>query len=68
MGIMEKSKVIFFNKDKGFGFITRENEKDLFFHISGTQCENLEKDDPVEFEVTQGMKGLQAANVSRVSL
>lgn len=44
---MEKGKVVFFNKDKGFGFITRESEKDLFFHISGTQCENLDKDDPV---------------------
>jgi cold shock CspA family protein len=53
MGFMEKGKVIFFNKDKGFGFITRESEKYLFFHITGSQCENLEKDDSVEFELVQ---------------
>jgi cold shock protein len=58
--------VKWFNPDKGYGFITREDGDDVFVHFSAIQGEgfrNLEENQKVEFEVTQGPKGLQAANV-----
>ena len=58
-----------FNDAKGFGFITRENGPDVFVHHTAIQAEgfrSLTEGDQVEFEVTQGQKGLQASNVRRV--
>ncbi len=58
-----------FNDAKGFGFITRENGPDVFVHHTAIQSEGfrtLAEGDQVEFEVTQGQKGLQASNVRRV--
>jgi len=56
--------------DRGFGFISREGEeKDLFFHsneLQGVQYNDLKEGDQVEFEVTEGQKGLNATKVSRV--
>ena len=56
--------------EKGFGFISREGEeKDLFFHsneLQGVQYNDLKEGDQVEFEVTEGQKGLNATKVSRV--
>ena len=55
--------------DRGFGFIAREGEKDLFFHsneLQGVQYADLKVGDKVTFEVTEGPKGLSATNVSRV--
>lgn len=64
-----KGKVKWFNNSKGYGFIQQEDGTDIFVHFSAIQGEGyktLEEGQPVEFEVTQGPKGLQAANVSKV--
>jgi CspA family cold shock protein len=58
--------VKWFNPDKGYGFISREDGEDVFVHFSAIQGEgyrNLEENQRVEFDVTQGQKGPQAANV-----
>lgn len=56
--------------DKGYGFIKVEGqEKDLFFHSNELQnaaFDDLQEGDNVEFEVTEGEKGPQAVNVSKV--
>lgn len=55
--------------DKGFGFITQEDGKDLFFHsneLVGVSFADLKEGDKVTFEVTQSPKGPQATKVSRV--
>jgi CspA family cold shock protein len=62
--------VKWFNPDKGFGFISREDGDDVFVHFSAIQGEgyrNLEENQKVEFDVTQGQKGPQATNVRPVS-
>jgi len=63
---MQKGKIARLT-DKGFGFITREGEeKDLFFHsneLQGVEYNDLHEGDEVEFEVTEGPKGLNATNV-----
>ena len=62
-------KVKWFNGSKGYGFIEREGGADVFVHFSAIQGEgfkNLEEGQKVEFEVEQGPKGLQAANVTAV--
>lgn len=55
--------------DKGYGFIKRNgNDKDLFFHsneLQGVDFDSLREGESVQFEVTEGPKGLQASNVSR---
>lgn len=66
---MPKGKVKWFNNSKGFGFIQQEDGTDIFVHFSAIQGEGyktLEEGQEVEFEVTQGPKGLQAANVIKV--
>lgn len=62
--------VKWFNSEKGYGFISREDGDDLFVHYSSIQSDgyrSLEEGDKVEFEVTQGPKGQQASNVLRLS-
>lgn len=59
-------KVKWFNQEKGYGFIEVEGEKDVFVHYSAIQQEGfktLKEGDNVEFEVVEGQKGPQAANV-----
>ncbi len=59
-------RVKWFNDQKGFGFIEVEGGKDVFVHHSAIQGEgfkSLKEGDEVEFEVSQGPKGLQASNV-----
>ncbi len=68
---MQQGTVKWFNEKKGFGFITSDTgDKDVFVHfssISGNGFKTLEEGDKVEFEVVEGPKGDQAANVTRVS-
>lgn len=62
----EQGKVKWFNASKGYGFIQRQSGEDIFVHFSAIQAEGyktLNEGQPVEFEVTSGPKGLQAANV-----
>ena len=66
---MEQGKVKWFNAEKGYGFIERENGKDVFVHFSAITMDGyktLEEGIAVEFEVVDGAKGPQAANVSIV--
>ncbi|MEW6623865.1 MAG: cold-shock protein [Bacillota bacterium] len=66
---MKQGTVKWFNNEKGFGFIEVENEKDVFVHFSaivGDGFKSLEEGQKVEFEVTQGPKGPQAANVTKL--
>ncbi len=63
----EQGTVKWFNADKGFGFIQRQIGEDVFVHFSAIQGEgyrSLNEGQAVEFEVTKGPKGLQAANVT----
>ncbi len=66
---MDRGTVKWFSDEKGFGFITREGGEDVFVHHTAIQTEGfrtLAEGQNVEFEVTQGPKGLQAANVRPV--
>lgn len=65
-----KGTVKWFNNAKGFGFIGRENGPDVFVHYSAIATEgfkSLEEGNHVEFEIVQGSKGPQAANVKLVT-
>jgi CspA family cold shock protein len=62
--------VKWFNSQKGYGFISQENGPDVFVHHSAIQGEgykSLEENQKVEFDVTEGPKGPQAANVRPVA-
>jgi len=66
---MEKGRVKWFNAEKGFGFIEREDGKDVFVHFSAIAMDGfktLEEGAEVEFEVVEGAKGPQAANVHKI--
>jgi len=66
---MEQGTVKWFNRTKGFGFIEREEGDDVFVHYSAIEGDGfkvLHEGDKVEFEVTEGDKGLQAANVKKI--
>lgn len=64
-----KGTVKWFNNAKGYGFIGRADGPDVFVHYSAITSEgykSLQENDPVEFEITEGQKGPQAANVVKV--
>jgi CspA family cold shock protein len=61
-----QGKVKWFNAEKGFGFIESNEGGDVFVHFSAIQSEGfktLEEGQEVEFDVVEGNRGLQAANV-----
>jgi CspA family cold shock protein len=63
---MAKGRVKWFNEKKGFGFVSKDDGHDVFVHFSAIKRDgfkSLDEGDEVEFEVSQGPKGLQAANV-----
>jgi cold shock protein len=63
---MAKGRVKWFNEQKGFGFISKDDGNDVFVHFSAIKRDgfkSLDEGDEVEFEVSQGPKGLQATNV-----
>lgn len=65
---MEQGTVKWFNSEKGFGFIERESADDVFVHFSAIQGEGfktLEEGQAVTFEVEEGARGPQAANVQK---
>ncbi len=63
---MKTGKVKFFNEAKGFGFIVADDTNaDVFVHHSGL-VDKIRENDVVEFEVTEGKKGLNAVNVKKV--
>jgi CspA family cold shock protein len=65
---MEHGKVKWFNAEKGFGFIEREDGDYVFVHFSAIQGEgfkSLEEGQDVTFEIEQGQRGLQATNVNK---
>ena len=67
MSVREQGTVKWFNNDKGFGFIQREQGADVFVHfraITGDGYRSLQEGQRVEFTVTQGQKGPQAENVT----
>lgn len=66
---MTRGTVKWFNERKGYGFIAREDGDDVFVHFSAINSQGfktLNEGDEVEFEITEGPKGLQAANVVKV--
>lgn len=66
---MNTGIVKWFNAEKGFGFISRDNGDDLFVHFSAIQGDgykSLDEGQEVRFDITQGNKGPQATNVSRI--
>lgn len=65
---MANGTVKWFNEAKGFGFITQEGGEDVFVHFStiqGDGFKTLAEGERVDFDVTRGPKGLQAANVRK---
>jgi cold shock protein len=63
---MKTGKVKFFNENKGFGFIVEdESNEEVFVHSTGL-VDRVRENDQVEYEVTDGKKGLNAINVKKV--
>ncbi|MFT0802983.1 cold shock protein CspC [Bacillus swezeyi] len=67
---MEQGTVKWFNAEKGFGFIERENGDDVFVHFSAIRSDgfkSLDEGQKVTFDVEQGARGAQAANVQKAA-
>lgn len=66
---MESGRVKWFSNEKGYGFIEREGGEDVFVHFSAIEQEGfktLDEGQEVEFEIVEGARGPQAANVKKV--
>ena len=66
---MATGKVKWFNAEKGYGFITTEEGKDVFVHYSAIQCDGfrtLEEGDSVTFDVQESNRGPQASKVTKI--
>lgn len=64
-----QGKVKWFNAEKGYGFIEREDGGDVFVHFSAIQADGfktLEEGQAVEFDIVEGARGPQAANVTKL--
>ena len=69
MAELQKGIVKWFNAEKGYGFISVEGGEDVFVHFSAIQGDGfktLEENQPVEFNITEGTRGPQAANVVKL--
>lgn len=67
---MERGKVKWFSNEKGYGFIERDGGEDVFVHYSSIDQEGfktLDEGQEVEFEIVQGARGPQAANVRKLN-
>jgi len=64
-GLQMKGTVKFFNSGKGYGFITGEDGKDYFVHITALNDQKIDENDTVTFEVGQGDRGELAVNVQK---
>jgi CspA family cold shock protein len=67
---MANGKVKWFNKDKGYGFIERSGDSDVFVHYSAIEGEGfktLEENERVEFDMIETAKGMQATRVHRLA-
>lgn len=63
---MNKGKIKFYNKEKGFGFIIPDNKgKDIFFHKTGL-IDEVNENDEITFETKQGNKGIEACEIEVV--
>ena len=68
---MNKGTVKWFNAEKGYGFITGEDGADVFVHfsaINGEGFKSLEEGQAVTYDLTEGARGMQAANVTKLEL
>ncbi len=63
---MEQGTVKWFNSEKGFGFIEREGGNDVFVHFSAIQSEGFKTLEEGQFDVEEGARGPQAANVVKL--
>ncbi len=66
---MATGRVKWFNENKGFGFIVKENGQDIYFHSSGIMgpgIKSISQGDKVTFDVVRGPKGMVATKVKRV--